>query len=193
VGRDLAIASPLLAGSKVVAQVAMLNSYGSRWSTQWQPHHRDFDYVRHFMHYYGLFAARNIPVDIISADAPLDGYRLVIAPALLILNESRIRHLREFVKDGGHLVLTIRCGRKDQHNALLPSRQPGPLADLAGVEVTVSRSSRKLPRVIEHQSPSNLLVSHFCCKIDPTKSDLPSSQPVPGGGTTNDRKLCSEP
>jgi len=135
VGHDLEVASPFLAGSKVVARVAMLNDYDSRWSTQWQPHHRDFDYVRHFLHYYRPFAARNIPVDIISADAPLDGYRLVIAPALLILNADRTEHLSEFVKGGGHLVLTIRCGMKDPYNALLPSRQPGPLADLAGVEV----------------------------------------------------------
>jgi beta-galactosidase len=36
---------------------------------------------------------------------------------------------------GGFLVLTIRCGMKDDANALLPVRQPGPLTDLAGVEV----------------------------------------------------------
>ena len=37
--------------------------------------------------------------------------------------------------DGGHLVLTARCGMKDRSNTLLPSRQPGPLAAMAGVEV----------------------------------------------------------
>jgi beta-galactosidase len=134
-GRDFAVASPLLSSSAVVSDVALLNSYDSRSSIQWQRHHRDFDYVAHFNHYYRPLAARNIAADVISADAPLDGYKLVVAPALLILNGSRATRLRDFVERGGHLVLTIRCGMKDNYNALLPSRQPGPLADVTGVEV----------------------------------------------------------
>jgi len=134
-GRDFATVSPLLAGSRIISRVALLNSYDSRWSVQWQRHHRDFDYVAHFDHYYRPLAARNVSADVISADAPLKGYRLVIAPAVLILNHNRVEQLTNFVKQGGHLVLTIRCGMKDEYNALLPSRQPGPLADIAGVEV----------------------------------------------------------
>jgi len=134
-GRDFATVSPLLAGSKLVSRVALLNCYDSRWSVHWQRHHRDFDYVAHFDHYYRPLAARNVSADVISADAPLKGYGLVIAPALLILNENRVEQLTNFVKRGGHLVLTIRCGMKDEYNALLPSRQPGPLADIAGVKV----------------------------------------------------------
>lgn len=134
-GRELADAAHLLAGSQVESRVAMLNCYDSRWSIEWQRHHEDFDYVRHFHHYYRPLAARNVAVDILSADEPLDGYRLVIAPALLILDEQRVSNLKAFVQRGGHLVLTIRSGMKDPYNALLPSRQPGPLAELAGVEV----------------------------------------------------------
>ncbi|MBM4464494.1 MAG: beta-galactosidase [Chloroflexi bacterium] len=134
-GRDFAAVSSLLANSAVVSEVALLNSYDSRWAIQWQRHHRDFDYVAHFNHYYRPLAARNIAADVISADTPLDNYKLVIAPALLMLNESRAARLRDFVARGGHLVLTIRCGMKDDYNALLPSRQPGPLVDLAGVEI----------------------------------------------------------
>jgi beta-galactosidase len=52
-----------------------------------------------------------------------------------MVGESQAERLGDFVKRGGHLVLTVRCGMKDEYNALLPSRQPGPLADLAGVEV----------------------------------------------------------
>jgi beta-galactosidase len=134
-GRDLATTSSLLDDSTVVSQVAILNSYESRWSVQWQRHHRDFDYVAHLNHYYRPLAARNIATDVISADAPLDGYRLIVAPALVIASQSLAERLEAFVERGGHLVLTVRCGMKDEYNALLPSRQPGSLADLAGVEV----------------------------------------------------------
>jgi len=135
-GQDLARVSALLAGTTPApARVAILNSYDSRWAIQWQRHHHDFDYVAHLNHYYRPMAARNVAADVISADAPLKGYRLVIAPALLILNEGQVEQLKSFVAGGGHLVLTIRSGMKDGYNALLPTRQPGPLAELAGVEV----------------------------------------------------------
>jgi beta-galactosidase len=74
-------------------------------------------------------------VDIISADESLDGYRLVIAPGLVILTPERIQHFTDFVNRGGTLILTIRCGMKDRYNSLLPTRQPGELAKLTNVEV----------------------------------------------------------
>lgn len=135
IGRDINAVSSLIAGTTIPAEVALLNSYDSRWSTNWQRHHRDFDYVDHLNHYYRPLALNNISADIISADVSLKGYRLVVAPALVILNKNRVAILRSFVEGGGHLVLTIRTGMKDDNNALLPIRQPGQLATLAGIEV----------------------------------------------------------
>ncbi len=132
---DFSSAGELIAGSKLKAEVALLNCYDSRWSIQWQPHHKDFDYIGHLLNYYQPLAAQNIPVDIISADESLTGYKLVIAPALLILKEQKITHLIEYVAGGGHLVLTLRTGMKDEFNALMPARQPGALRELCGVEV----------------------------------------------------------
>jgi beta-galactosidase len=135
IGREFARVADLLADTHVQARVALLNCYESRWSVEGQRHHADFDWVAHFNHYYRPLAARNLNIDVISADAPLDDYRLVIAPALTILDENRANALKKFVNRGGYLVLTARCGMKDRHNALLPSRQPGPLVEIAGVEV----------------------------------------------------------
>ena len=132
---DFSLVSEIIAGSTLEADVALLNCYGSRWSIQWQPHHKDFDYVAHFLNFYRPLAAQNITMDIISADESLDGYKLVIAPALLILNDQRVEQIKAFVEAGGHLVLTVRSGMKDGYNALLPSRQPGALKEMSGVEV----------------------------------------------------------
>lgn len=127
--------SDLIAGSTVRARVAILNSYDSRWSIEFQRHHGDFGYTAHLLHYYRPLAAANVAVDIVSADDVLDGYQLVIAPALVMLTGHRAANLTEYARGGGHLVLTVRTGMKDAHNALLPSRQPGALVEAAGVEV----------------------------------------------------------
>ncbi len=135
ISRDFKAATELLGGSTVKSDVAMLNCYDSRWSIHWQRHHKDFQYEAHFGHYYRPLAARNINVDVISADESLDGYALVIAPSLLILTQKRIEQIKDFVCRGGTLVLTIRSGMKDEFNSLLPFRQPGPLAEIAGIEI----------------------------------------------------------
>jgi beta-galactosidase len=134
-GQEFAQVTDLLSGSTVQSKVAILNCYDSRWSIEFQPHNREFDYVQHLTHWYRAFAARNVDLDVISADEALDGYEVVVAPGMLILDEARVEKLKAFVQRGGRLVLTVRTGMKDRHNALLPERQPGALAELAGVEV----------------------------------------------------------
>jgi beta-galactosidase len=135
IGTEIERTSELIAGSTVSARVAMLNSYDSRWSIEFQRHHKEFDYVAHFNHYYRPLAANNVNVDVLSADEELTGYRLVIAPALIVLRDRQVENLTRYVERGGHLVVTLRTGMKDEFNALLPARQPGPLAVLTGVEV----------------------------------------------------------
>ncbi|HEX6034904.1 MAG TPA: beta-galactosidase, partial [Anaerolineales bacterium] len=139
-GREFAAASSVLADSEVKAQVAMLHDYDSLWSIKWQTHHRDFSYERYFTDLYRPLARLNAPVDVLSAKGltkieQLAGYRLVIAPALLIQSQRAAETLQKYVSRGGHLVLTARCGMKDPYNALLPQRPPGALREIAGVEV----------------------------------------------------------
>jgi beta-galactosidase len=139
-GKDIAAASDLLAGTTRKARVAMLYDYESRWSIQWQRHNKDFDYVKHFLHYYRPIAARNVQIDILNAKtltdaSQLSAYRMVIAPALVIIDEPLAEALRGYIKRGGHLVLTARSGMKNRNNALQAERQPAFLKDLAGIEV----------------------------------------------------------
>jgi beta-galactosidase len=75
-------------------------------------------------------------VDVISPDATLDQYKLVVAPALNVLSQATADHLIAWVKQGGHLVLGPRSGMKDEYNALNPQRQPGPLVDFLGGNVS---------------------------------------------------------
>jgi beta-galactosidase len=135
IGREFRLAAGILRETQPKNQVAILHSYDARWALQDQRHHQQFDPVEHLLHYYRPLAERNVGVDILSAEAALDGYRLVIASALVMLSDTTASHLRAFVEDGGALVLTIRCGQKDMHSALLPDLQPGPLREIAGLEV----------------------------------------------------------
>jgi beta-galactosidase len=67
--------------------------------------------------------------------APLDQYKLVVAPGLDVLSDDAAKGLIAYVRNGGHLVLGQRAGMKNDDNGLQTQLQPGPLADLLGGHV----------------------------------------------------------
>lgn len=77
----------------------------------------------------------NIPAAIVSPEADLSSYRVVLAPFLDLLRPAVVSNLRAFVEGGGALVVGPRSGVKDEYNRLFTVPQPGPLAELTGSAV----------------------------------------------------------
>ena len=118
-----------------LSQVALLYSYDSHWAIQFQKHTEKYDDVALLKSYYRALRQISQSVDVVSAYAPLDSYKLVVAPSLNVLPKELADHLLEYVRNGGHLVLGPRTGLKDEFNALLPQRQPGYLFDALAARV----------------------------------------------------------
>jgi beta-galactosidase len=136
VGDEFDKAGSALAGTSPHAEVAVVQSYDSRWAIQFQRHSERFDPVRELLAFYGPLRDKAQAVDILSPNASLDGYKLVVAPELNVLPKAMADRLIAYVKQGGHLVLGPRTGMKDEFDALNPQRQPGPLVGLLGGSVT---------------------------------------------------------
>jgi beta-galactosidase len=122
-------------GTVPVSQVALLYSYDSHWAVQFQKHTEKYDDIALLKKYYGAIRRLSQGIDVVSAYAPLEGYKLVVAPDLNVLPKDLADRLLEYVRNGGHLVLGPRSGMKDEFNALLPQRQPGFLVDALGSRV----------------------------------------------------------
>jgi len=118
-----------------LSEVALLYSYDSHWAIQFQKHTEKYDDIGLLKSYYRALRQISQSVDVVSAYAPLDGYKLVAAPSLNVLPKDLADRLLEYVRNGGHLVLGPRSGMKDEFNALLPQRQPGFLVDALGARV----------------------------------------------------------
>ena len=122
-------------GTQPVSQVALLYSYDSHWAIQFQKHTEKYDDIGLLKSYYRALRQLSQSVDIVSAYAPLNAYKLVVAPNLNVLPKDLAGHLEEYVRNGGRLVLGPRSGMKDEFNALLPQRQPGFLVGALGARV----------------------------------------------------------
>ncbi len=122
-------------GTRVVSEVALLVDYDSRWAINWQKHTAKYDQFGILKSYYTALRKLSQSIDLVSPYAPLDDYKLVVAPDLSLIPKELAVQLAAYVRNGGHLVLGPRSGQKDEFNALLPIRQPGYLAEALGGQV----------------------------------------------------------
>ena len=135
IGKDFAATQSALRGTRPVSDVALLHSYESHWGIQFQKHTKKYDDLGMLRSYYRALRKQSQSVDVVSPDAPLEQYKLVVAPDLNVVPEALANHLLDYVRQGGHLVLGPRASMKDEYNALLPQRQPGYLSDALGGRV----------------------------------------------------------
>ncbi|NYF21600.1 beta-galactosidase [Xanthomonas sp. JAI131] len=135
VGAEFAKAGAALAGTTPHADVALINDFDSRWALGFQKHSADFDPVVQMKSFYRPLRQQAQVIDVVSALAPLDGYKLVVAPSLNVLSEAQAQRLKTYVERGGHLVLGPRSAMKNADNGLQSQRQPGPLGALLGGRV----------------------------------------------------------
>jgi beta-galactosidase len=132
----------------------MALSYDSRFAFQIQANNPYFSYSDHFHQVYRGFFNHHISVDIIDPNSDLSAYRLVVAPALHLVDEACAENLKRYVNMGGILVVTQRTGVKDETNAVVNQRLPGLLAEVCGVEVEEYDSlSSSMHNVLEFVLP----------------------------------------
>jgi len=134
-GSELEKIGRVLLGAQNTPQVAIMQSYDTRFAFQIQPNNPRFDYKQHIQDIYRGFFRANIPVDIVSEKTSLDGYKLVFVPAMYILTEKMTRNLEQFAKGGGVVIFTPRTGVKDDFNTVVNKKLPGLVSQMAGVEV----------------------------------------------------------
>ncbi|HEX2908869.1 MAG TPA: beta-galactosidase [Phototrophicaceae bacterium] len=121
--------------SQPTASVALLHSYDTRFAFQIQANNPNFDYPRHLLDIYRALHEQHIAVAVITPETDFSAYKLVIVPALYVLTEPVANQLKQFVTNGGTLVVTPRTGVKNEFNVVVDVPLPGLLADLCGVEI----------------------------------------------------------
>ena len=77
----------------------------------------------------------HVPVDQVWPGSDWDGYRVLIAPHLRIVDPALVKKYDAFVRAGGTLVLGAQSGTKDRNLHLQQATPPASLRKLAGVEI----------------------------------------------------------
>jgi beta-galactosidase len=134
-GRELAGLADV-AGSRVRAEVALILDWSSWWGLEVDSHpsaalrQNESSYA----HYTPLHLD-NVTVDVVHPSWDLSGYRLVVVPNLYLVDDSCATNLTEYVRGGGHLVMSFFSGIVDEHDRVWLGGYPAPFRDVLGLWV----------------------------------------------------------
>ncbi len=120
------------------AEVALIYDFQNEWALNLAelPRNQDKNYQKRCIAHYRPFWQQGISVDVINSTfTDLSAYKLIIAPMLYMLQPEVSQHLKDFVENGGTLVMTYLSGLVNQSDLVFLGGAPGPIKDLLGLEV----------------------------------------------------------
>jgi len=135
IAKEMARIGPQLANATTQSDIAIFYDYPNSWAQGsggvGDPHPRYGAEVHSF--YAGLkVLGRNL--DLVPLSAELAGYKIVAAPNVRMIDDGTVERLKNFVADGGTLVLNYRAATQKMDNSMRLTLAPGPFIEIAGVK-----------------------------------------------------------
>jgi beta-galactosidase len=134
-GERLRRIAPLLSGTQVVSEVAILLDFRSRWylesGSPWQsPKTLYMDLLRRL---YAALRRQGVNVDITGRRQDWTAYKLLVVPCCSVVTQDMSEKIRRYVEQGGAIVWHPLGGIVDEHAVIYPDRLHPQLAELFGV------------------------------------------------------------
>jgi len=133
VAAELKRIGPRLAHASKSHQAALLYSVDSFQGIHFMPFDDKVDYLTVLHQLYRTLYRLNVGTDFIFPQTPdLGAYKLIVVPPLYVADDALLSRLVEFVRGGGHLLLTFKSGFTNQHSTVRWQMMPGPLRQACG-------------------------------------------------------------
>ena len=84
---------------------------------------------------WGLFYYRNMDANVVEISRSSLNYKLLIVPGVTVMNEKTADKIRDFVKNGGTVIMTSNSAVVDETGKVFASTHPGHLSDVFGIRV----------------------------------------------------------
>ncbi len=123
-------------GSRVSTEVAMVWDTESFWAQdlEWRPS-VELNHRERLEAFYTALWTQGVTVDFVHPGHDLSAYRLVVVPSLYLIDPQCAANLREYVAQGGALLVSYFSGIVDQNDAVYPGAAPGALREVLGLEI----------------------------------------------------------
>ncbi len=127
------------------ASVALVFDYASCWMSDLQAHAAGYSAFEQAFSYYSAARSLGLDIDIVSAAADLDGYRVILVPALFTLEEAVVDRLES---SAAEIFIGPRSGSRTSDSSIPDNLPPGCLQraiPLRVVAVDSIRSGSDIP------------------------------------------------
>ena len=137
-GADLnTLADNGLLGTKLAkSKVAVVFDYESEWASEHtatptqKVHHVDEP-----LQWFRALADHGVTADVVPVSSNWDEYEVAVLPSVYILSEETTRRVRDYVANGGRLIVTYYTGLSDEKDHVWLGGYPGSIRDVVGVRV----------------------------------------------------------
>ncbi|MDX8046234.1 beta-galactosidase [Gracilibacillus sp. S3-1-1] len=122
--------------ARIKARVAIIFDWENWWAVEHEgkPHNK-LSYLDQVYQYYQVFYEHNIAVDFVQSTDDLAKYQLVVAPMLYMIRAGEEANLKQFVAQGGTLIVSFFSGIVDAQDHIHLGGYPAPLRELLGITV----------------------------------------------------------
>ena len=125
-----------VSGSTVVSDVAVLFSWESWWALDLDSHpSQDVRYLEQVHAVYRALWDAGVTVDVVEPGSDLSAYRLVVVPALYMIDDSAAQVVSDYVAAGGAAFVTFFSGIVDRDDRVRGGGYPGAFIELLGIRV----------------------------------------------------------
>ncbi|MCX6222900.1 MAG: beta-galactosidase [Bacteroidia bacterium] len=131
---------------KVQSEVALAFSFPSQIASSSFPEQQE----NQLQACYNLFYFRNMDSRVVEISRSPLNYKLLIVPGVTVMDETTATKIRDFVKNGGTVIMTSNSAVVDETGKVFASTHPGRLSDVFGIRVgsfeeteTINEISRK--------------------------------------------------
>lgn len=84
---------------------------------------------------WGLFYYRNMDVNVVEISRSSLNYKLLFVPGVTVMDDKTASKIREFVKNGGTVIMTSNSALVDASGQVFKTTHPGQLSDVFGIRV----------------------------------------------------------
>ena len=115
-------------------KTGFLWSHDVQWDLDIQPQTDLWDTWDNRNRYSSIVKSTGAPMDFIGEGADFSEYPFLIAPAYQLIDEKLVEKWKDYVENGGHLILTCRTGQKDKDGHFFEAEMAAPISALIGAD-----------------------------------------------------------
>jgi len=128
---------------KLQSEIALASSFPSQIASASFPEQQE----NQLQACWGLFYYRNMDANVVEISRSSLNYKLLIVPGITVMDEATAAKIRDFVKNGGTVIMTSNSAVVDETGKVFSTIRPGRLSDVFGIRVASFEETENLNEI----------------------------------------------